>query len=134
MFLRLGQFCCIPITGLIATQVGSYFILSEPVALYSYLTDYQSKIDDCRANSCIIVGDTIYGARYAKVAGDEPYQYVSNLQVEQFLDIVSQITSHKRVWLLFAHAVPDGGGAQQKLIERLSEYGTPRFRRIGWIW
>jgi len=107
-------------------QEDYIYVDCQAIPLYSYLTDYENKLDDLNYSGDITIGNTIIGEEYYNHIGDMAYSYVSDPYEDELATVVKDITQHHTVWLLFAHEVPASvsDNAQYQLLGELSEYGT----------
>jgi hypothetical protein len=104
------------------------YIYVEGLAIpqYSYLTDYAVQFSYFPIHKNEIRGNVIFGARIYETVGSSPYQYISSVTEDTFNAGIAEITSHERVWLLFAHSTPDkeGQNASSQLLAELANYGS----------
>ena len=97
-----------------------------PLLYSNYLTDYPVQFSYFPIDKNEIRGSVIFGARIFESIGSEPYQFVAHAIEDTFNADIAEITSHERVWILFAHAIPDkdGQNALSKLLAELADYGS----------
>jgi hypothetical protein len=109
-------------------EEGDYiYVENSAIPQYSYLTDYAIYSPNSHIGKNEIRGSVIFGARINESVGSEPYQYTTSRVIEDALDAsVSEIASHNRVWILFAHSIPDkdSPNTYSKLLTDLANYGS----------
>jgi hypothetical protein len=90
---------------------------------YSFLTGYDTYFSYFPIEKNEIRENIIFGARMNEITGAK---YMYTVIQDTFDASVADITGHDRVWILFAHEIPDkeGENVLSMLLKELSGYGT----------
>lgn len=102
------------------------YVYVAAIPQYCYLTGYQNFFDYALTEHNEVRGNVIYGSEIEDSIGVEPYEYGSTVLPENFNEDIQTIIQYDRVWLLFAHRIPNEktNNAQWRLLETLKDYGN----------